>query len=138
MMTRQTVDVYLDRLSKELADLPDDRRRELIEEIRGHITEALSSMTDPSKAILLLTSGVWSRNDKVLGLLLFPGGLAFPLLLLNLVGEVCMSSTVDRRTTQSCTGTSLPPVLGIPLLIVLVVTPLVVAAHLASKLRTRS
>lgn len=89
-------------------------------------------------AILLLTSGVWSRNDKVLGLLLFPGGLAFPLLLLNLVGEVCMSSTVDRRTTQSCTGTSLPPVLGIPLLIVLVVTPLVVAAHLASKLRTRS
>jgi uncharacterized membrane protein len=200
MMTPQTVDAYLDRLSKELADLPDDRRRELIDEIRGHIAEALSSMADPTEAdvrnvldrvgdpadiaaearerigihhatptwrewaavvllpfgglliavsrlglfgwvigaILLLTSGVWSRRDKVLGLLLFPGGLALPLILLTLVGEVCTSSIVDGRTTESCTGYSLPPALGIPLLIALIVTPLVVAAHLASKLRTRS
>ena len=200
MMTRQTVDVYLDRLDKELADLPLDRRRELIDEIRGHIAEALLSVADPTEAdvrnvldrlgdpadiaaeardrfdvprvtptwrewaavvllpfgallgtlsgfgllgwvfgaILLLTSGVWSRRDKALGLLLFPGGLALPLILLNFPSQVCMSSTVDGRTTESCTGSSLPPALGIPLLIVLIVTPLVVAAHLASKLRTRS
>ena len=199
MMTRQTVDVYLDRLDKELADLPGDRRRELVDEIRGHIAEALSSIPDPTEAdvrnvldrlgdptdiaaearerldihrvtptwrewtavvllpfggllgtlsgfgllgwvlgaILLLTSSVWSRKDKVLGLLLFPGGLALPFLLLNFPSQVCTSSTVDGRTTGSCTGSSLPPLLGIALLIILIVTPLVVAAYLASKLRAR-
>ncbi len=50
MMTRQTVEDYLDRLDRELADLPDDRRRELIGEIRGHIAEALASIPDPSEA----------------------------------------------------------------------------------------
>jgi uncharacterized membrane protein len=199
MMTRQTVEAYLDRLDKELADLPDDRRRELIDEIRGHIDEALASMPDPSEAdvrnvldrlgepadiaaearerseipratptwrewtavvllpfgalliavvgiwgvlgwvlgaILLLSSPIWSGRDKMLGLLLFPGGLALPAALLLAGGEVCTSTTVNRLTEESCSGFSMPPVLGIPLLLVLVVTPLAVAAHLASKLRS--
>lgn len=200
MMTRQTVDRYLDRLDEELGDLPADRRRELIGEIRGHIAEALASMTDPTEsdvrnvlerlgdpaeiaaearersdihvtptwrewaavvllpfggllilvvggwgvlgwvvgAILLLTSGVWSRKDKVLGLVLFPGGLALPVSLLRFAGDVCTSSGAGNQTTTSCTGYSLSPILGIPLLIVLIVTPLVVAARLASELRARS
>lgn len=49
-MTRQRVETYLDRLEKELSDLPGDRRRELIEEIRGHIDEALALTPDPGEA----------------------------------------------------------------------------------------
>jgi uncharacterized membrane protein len=197
-MTRQTVETYLDRLDEALSDLPIDRRRELIEEIRGHIDEALAGTTDPGEAdirnilervgdpadiaeearerlgvrrvsptwrdwtavvllpfggllilvlgivgtvgwvlgaIFLLSSRIWSMRDKVIGLLLFPGGLLLPLILLLRVGQVCLSSTTNGHTVESCSGYSLPPALGIPLLIILVVTPLVVAAHLASKLR---
>jgi hypothetical protein len=199
-MTHLTVDTYLDRLDKELADLPGDRRREIVDEIRGHIDEALASTPEPAEAdvrnvlerlgdpadiaeearerfgirraiptwrewtavallpfggllivrvgivglagwvvgaILLLSSPIWSRRDKVLGLLLFPGGLALPSILLVWGGQVCSSSTVNGRSVGSCTGYSLPLALGIPLLIILVVTPLVVAAHLASKLRSQ-
>ncbi len=199
MMTRPTVEAYLDRLEKELVDLPDDRRRELIDEIRGHIDEALASMPDPSEAdvrnvldrlgepadiaaearerfditrvtptwrdwaavvllpfgallikvigvwgvlgwvlgaILLLSSPIWSRRDKILGLVLFPGGLALPAVLLVASGQVCSAATVNGRSVESCTGFSLAPALGIPLLIVLVVTPLAVAAHLAATLRS--
>ena len=199
MMTRQTVESYLDRLERELADLPDGRRRELIDEIRGHIDEALASIPDPSEAdvrnvldrlgepadiaaearerpdvprvtptwrewaavvllpfgalliavvgvwgllgwvlgaILLLSSPIWSRRDKILGLLLFPGGLALPAALLLAGGEVCTSSPVNGLTVETCSGFSLTPALGIPLFIILVVTPLALAAHLASKLRS--
>jgi uncharacterized membrane protein len=199
MMTRQTVKAYLDRLERELVDLPDDRRRELIDEIRAHVDEALASMPDPSEAdvrnvldrlgepadiaeearerfdiprvtptwrewaavvllpfgalliavvrvwgvlgwvlgaILLLSSPIWSRRDKILGLLLFPGGLALPAVLLVASGQVCTVATVNGRSVESCSGFSLAPALGIPLLIVLVVTPLAVAAHLASTLRS--
>lgn len=87
-------------------------------------------------AIFLLSSHIWSRRDKMLGLLLFPGGLALPMVLLLAVGEVCTSSSVNGRLVESCTGYSMPPALGIPVLIILVVTPLAVAAHLASKLRS--
>lgn len=198
MMTRHSVEDYLDRLDRELADLPAVRRRELVDEIRGHIAEALASTPDPSEAdvrnvldrlgdpsdiaaearerfevqrvapawwewaavallpfgglliavvgfwgvlgwvigaILLLASPIWSRRDKVLGLLLFPGGLALPWGLLVGTGEVCTSSIVNGRSVQSCSGFSMPPALGIPVLLILVGTPLAVAAHLASKLR---
>jgi hypothetical protein len=199
-MTRQTVETYLDRLDKELSDLPSARRRELIEEIRGHIDEALAQTQDPQEAdvrnvlervgdpadiaeearerfgvgraiptwrewtavfllpfggllvlvlgilgtigwilgaIFLLSSRIWSLRDKVLGLLLFPGGLLLPLILLLRAGERCVSSSTNGQTVESCSGYSLTPALGIPLLIILVVTPLIVAAHLASKLRSR-
>ncbi len=199
-MTRQTVETYLDRLDKELSDLPTARRRELIEEIRGHIDQALAATTDPGEAdvrnilervgdpadiaeearerfgvhhviptwrdwtavvlvpfggllvlvvgivgtvgwvlgaIFLLASRIWSLRDKVLGLLLLPGGLLLPLILLLRGGERCVSSSSNGRAVESCSGFSLPPALGIPLLIILVATPLIVAAHLASKLRGR-
>ena len=199
-MTRQTVETYLDRLDKELSDLPSARRRELIEEIRGHIDEALAQTQDPQEAdvrnvlervgdpadiaeearerfgvgraiptwrewaavfllpfggllvlalgilgtvgwvlgaIFLLSSRIWSLRDKVFGLLLFPGGLLLPLILLQRVGERCVSSSTNGHAVGSCSGSSLPPALGIPLLIILVATPLIVAARLASKLRSR-
>jgi uncharacterized membrane protein len=200
MMASQTVDRYFERLERELADLPPERRRELMEEIRDHVDQSLSSHPDPTEAdvrnvldrlgdpaeiasearerfgvrrvrasrtdwaavfllpfggllvlvvgtlgalgwvlgvVLLLISRVFSPRDKTIGVLLFPGGLLLPLLLLTQVGEVCSATSVNGRNVTSCTGFTLPPIIGIPLLIALILTPLIVAVHLGSKLRAR-
>jgi uncharacterized membrane protein len=73
-------------------------------------------------AIFLLTSRVWSTRDKMIGLLLFPGGLLLPVLLL----------------VTPTSGLTFPPILGVAILIVLVSTPIVVAIYLSSKLRART
>jgi hypothetical protein len=202
-MTNQTVDRYFDRLERELADLPPQRRRDLMEEIRDHVGQALASNPNPTEAdvrnvldrlgdpaeiasearerfgvrrggvswtdwaavvllpfggllvvvpflgiygalgwvagaILLLISRVFSARDKAIGVLLFPGGLLLPLVLTLAAGAVCTATTVDGRSVTSCSGFTLPPVLGIPLLIGLVLTPLIVAVHLGSKLRSHA
>jgi hypothetical protein len=202
-MTQQRIDTYLDRLDRELADLPRQQRSELVAEIRDHLDEALASNTDPSEAdvlnvlerlgdpaniaeearerfgvcragprwtdwlavvllpfggllglvlglplavlgwavgaMLLLNSRMWSKRDRMLGLLLFPGGELLPLLLLVGPGQVCGSSSgPNGQTVESCSGFSLPLILGLPLLIVLVATPMVMAVYLSSKLRART
>jgi len=88
-------------------------------------------------AILLTVSRVWSPRDKMIGLLLFPGGLLLPLVMLIARTSVCTSGTGPGSVT-TCSGFTLPPILGIPLLIVLVATPLTVAVYLAKKLRART
>jgi len=198
-MTSKTVDRYFERLERELADLPPQRRHDLMEEIRDHVDQALAAETDPSEAdvrnvldrlgdpaeiasearersglrrasaswtdwaavvllpfggllifvpflgvlgamgwvagaILVLISRVFSGRDKAMGILLFPGGLLLPLTLLVAGGQVCTETTVGARTA-TCTGFALSPILGIPLLIVLIVTPLLVAVRLGSRLR---
>jgi hypothetical protein len=201
MMASQTMDRYFERLERELADLPPERRRELMEEIRDHVDQSLSSRPDPTEAevrnvldrlgdpaeiasearerfgvrrvgptridwaavfllpfggllvmvigilgalgwvlgaIFLLISRVFSPRDKAIGVLLFPGGLLLPLLLVTQVGQVCTATSVNGRTVTSCTGFTLPPILGVPLLIALILTPLIVAVHLGSKLRARA
>ncbi len=62
---------------------------------------------------LLWSSNVWTPRHKLLATLVIPGGLLVPVLLLSLE-----------------TGSTLPPWIGVPLLIVLVVAPIVVAADL--------
>lgn len=62
---------------------------------------------------LLWSSKAWTPRHKLLGTLVIPGGLLAPVLLLSLQ-----------------TGWTLPPWVGVPLLIVLVVAPIVVAVHL--------
>jgi hypothetical protein len=200
-MASQTMDRYFERLERELADLPSERRRELMEEIRDHVDQSLSANPDPTEAevrnvldrlgdpaeiasearerfgvrragvrradwaavfllpfggllvlvlgtvgalgwvlgaILLLISHVFSRRDKAIGVLLFPGGLLLPFLLVSEVGSVCTSTPVNGRTVTSCSGFTLPPILGVPLLIALILTPLIVAVYLGSKLRART
>ena len=44
------VDHYLDRLEQELSDLPSARRRELVQEISDHISEARAGLPDQSEA----------------------------------------------------------------------------------------
>lgn len=202
-MTSQTVDRYFERLERELADLPPQRRRDLMEEIRDHVGQALASNPDPTEAdvrnvldrlgdpaeiasearerlglrragaswtdwaavvllpfggllvvvphlgiygalgwvagaILLLISRVFSPRDKAMGILLFPGGLLLPLALTLAAGSVCTETTVAGQAVRSCSGFSLPPLLGIPLLIALILVPLLVAVHLGSTLRARA
>ena len=67
-------------------------------------------------------------------MLLFPGGLLLPLLLITRVGAVCTGTSVNGRSVTSCSGFTLPPILGVPLLIALILTPLIVAVYLGSKL----
>lgn len=62
---------------------------------------------------LLWSSKAWTPRHKLLGTLVVPGGLLAPVLLLSLQ-----------------TGWTLSPWIGVPLLIVLVVAPIVVAVHL--------
>lgn len=89
-------------------------------------------------AILLLISRVFSPRDKLIGLLLFPGGLLLPFVLVSRAGGICSERSVHGRVVRACSGFTLPPILGIPLLIALILTPLIVAVYLGSKLRARS
>ena len=49
----QLVDGYLGRLELELLDLPSDRRREIVDDIRSHIAEERSSVKDETDADLM-------------------------------------------------------------------------------------
>jgi uncharacterized membrane protein len=48
--TDKLVDDYLDRLEQEFADFPAARRRELVQEISGHIAEARAALDDETEA----------------------------------------------------------------------------------------
>ena len=48
--TDRLVDDYLEQLDSELADLPQLRRKEIVEEISEHITEALAASPSPDEA----------------------------------------------------------------------------------------
>jgi uncharacterized membrane protein len=202
-MRNRTIDDYFDRLEGELSDLPGERRRELIDELKGHVDEALVSMPDASEAdvrnlldqlgdpadiaaearggvrdqrdagrpgpawtdwaavvllpfgglitfllasligvwlaplgwvvgvVFLAMSRIWTLRDKLIGALLFPGGELLPVLLAIQPSKTCTSA-------GTCTGFAFSPWIGIPLALVLIVTPLVVAMYLASKLRSAS
>jgi hypothetical protein len=77
-------------------------------------------------ALMLWASPRWGWQDKLLGSLVWPGGLLTPFLLATLPGQECASS----GTVTTCTGFAMPPEVGIPVAVLSVVAPLVVAARL--------
>ncbi len=78
--------------------------------------------------VLLWTAHVWTTNEKLLGTLVWPGGLLAPLALGLLPTQSCVT---DLSTGQEiCTGFALPAPLGPLLLVALVVAPVVVAVML--------
>jgi hypothetical protein len=88
-------------------------------------------------AILLITSRVWSSQEKAIGLLLFPGGL-LPAFGLGLVaGQRCSSVEVNGVVTESCSG-GMSPVAAWAILAVLVAVPIWTVWFLASRMRRRS
>jgi HAAS len=54
------VEDYLKRLKRELGDLPRARRRELTDEIAGHIAEARANLDVESEAEIRTSSSVWA------------------------------------------------------------------------------
>jgi uncharacterized membrane protein len=193
-MRRSTVEDYLHDLEEELRDLPPARRRELLEEIREHIGEALAEMPEGEEAgvrnvlervgepaviaeearerfgikrvkpgireiltlillplggflyvigwavgaILLATSQVWTVREKVIGLLVVPGGL-LPAFLFGLMGgRVCSETMVnDRVVTESCSG-GMPVWLAYAILAVLVIGPIWTVFFLLTRMNRRA
>jgi uncharacterized membrane protein len=194
-MRNATVEHYLHDLEEELRDLPPARRRDLLEEIREHIGEALAGIPEGEEAevrnvlervgepaviaeearerfgirrakpgireiltlillplggflyvigwavgaILLATSQVWTSREKVIGLLVVPGGL-LPAVLLGVMsgGELCSQVTSNGRVvSESCTGG--PPFwLASVILAVLVIAPIWTVFFLLSRMNQRA
>lgn len=85
--------------------------------------------------ILLWTSRVWRLRDKILGTLVFPGGLAAVLILNGelLTTRHAFSCRGGPHTATNCVTTTsrwLPESWGVLLLAVMIVLPVIVAVHL--------
>ncbi len=80
---------------------------------------------------LLWSSQTWCLRDKVLGTVIWPGGLFLPLSVLLGVGGAT-SCTVSSSGASQChsSGFVMPWPLGIIILIVVVAAPVTVAVHL--------
>lgn len=80
--------------------------------------------------VLLWISPSWTSGEKLLSTLVWPGGIAAPVLLGMIGGRTCMSETTgDSAGTAgevitSCTGFAFHPAVGIPLFIVLIAAPI--------------
>jgi hypothetical protein len=85
--------------------------------------------------VLLWVSPRWRWPDKLLGTLVWPGGLATPLLLLSLPASstACVGSS---DTATRCTGGSgLPPWLTVLVIVVVVAAPILVGIRLLLRAR---
>jgi uncharacterized membrane protein len=194
-MRNATVEHYLHELEEELRDLPPAKRRELLEEIREHIGEALAEIPDGEEAdvrnvlervgepaviaeearerfgirrtkpgireaitllllplggflwiigwavgaILLATSTVWTSREKVIGLLVVPGGL-LPAFTFGLMsgGKVCSQfSSNGRVISETCSG-GMPVWLAYVILAVLLIAPIWTVFFLLSRMNRRA
>jgi uncharacterized membrane protein len=194
-MRDATVEHYLHDLEEELRDLPPTRRRELLEEIREHIGEALAEVPDGEEAgvrnvlervgepaviaqearerfgirpvkpgireilvlillplggflyligwavgaILLATSTVWTSREKVIGLLVVPGGL-LPAGLFGLMGGSRLCSEVienGRVVSETCSG-GMPVWLAWVIIAVLVGGPIWTVFFLLTRMNRRA
>jgi uncharacterized membrane protein len=193
-MRKATVEHYLHDLEEELRDLPPTRRRELLEEIREHIGEALAEIPEGEEAgvrnvlervgepaviaeearerfgisrakpgireiltlillplggflwiigwavgaILLATSTVWTSREKVIGLLVVPGGL-LPAFLFGFMssGKLC-SQTISQGqvVSETCSG-GMPVWLAWMILAVTVIGPIWTVFFLLSRMNRR-
>jgi uncharacterized membrane protein len=90
-------------------------------------------------AILLATSNVWTSREKVIGLLVFPGGLLPAALLGLLPGQVCTEAIENGRiVSESCSGGIMPVWLAWVLLAVLVIGPIWTVFYLAGRMNRRA
>jgi uncharacterized membrane protein len=193
-MRKATVEHYLHDLEEELRDLPPARRRELLEEIREHIGEALAEVPEGEEAevrnvlervgepaviaeearerfgiertkpgvreilalillplggflyvigwvvgaILLASSNVWTSREKVIGLLVVPGGL-LPAVLFGLMPSRMCSQEISngRVISETCSG-GMPVWLGWVILVVLVIAPIWTVFFLLTRMNRRS
>ena len=194
-MRDATVEHYLHDLEEELRDLPPTRRRELLEEIREHIGEALAEVADGEEAgvrnvlervgepaviaqearerfgirrvkpgireilvlillplggflyligwavgaILLATSTVWTSREKVIGLLVVPGGLLPAGLFVLMGGSRSCSGVIEngRVVSETCSG-GMPVWLAWVIIAVLVIGPIWTVFFLLTRMNRRA
>ncbi len=89
-------------------------------------------------AVMLVGSRRWSVRDKLIGLLVWPGGLAVSVALIVFAPTqscVYVDDSNGNRHGGECTGTTIPAWLGVPLLILAIAGPLVTALYLAARAR---
>jgi hypothetical protein len=94
-------------------------------------------------AALLWASSRWTRREKLLGTLVVPGGPGLLLLFAVMVpSQTCVGSGPvgpdGSSPQQTCSGFAFPPVIGIPLTLIIVVAPFVVATVLLRRARSRA
>jgi uncharacterized membrane protein len=89
-------------------------------------------------AILLATSNVWTSREKVIGLLVVPGGL-LPAILFGLMsgGECPVMESADGVVSETCSG-GMPIWLGWVILIILVIAPIWTVFFLATRMNRRA
>jgi hypothetical protein len=89
-------------------------------------------------AVMLLGSRRWTPRDKVIGLLVWPGGLALAVGLIVFSPTrqcVYVDDSAGHRHGGECTGSTIPGWIGIPLLVLAIIGPVVTATYLARRAR---
>jgi uncharacterized membrane protein len=93
-------------------------------------------------AVLLWTSPVWSTRDKVVGTLVWPGGLLVPvyLSLFATGASPCMTAVVDGRVVSNTCGSpsGLQQALAIVVAVGIFIAPIVCMIYLAQRMRRRT
>lgn len=92
-------------------------------------------------AVLLLTSGVWTRREKVIGLLVVPGGLlpAVWSFLVLTPSRTCFDVIESGRVvSESCNGGLMPLWLALAIVAVLVIVPIWTVFFLARRMIRRA
>ena len=86
-------------------------------------------------AILLATSTAWTSREKVIGLLVVPGGLLPAFLFGVLPAQVCSETSVNGRVVaETCSGGGIPVWLAYAILAVLVIGPIWTAFFLLRRM----
>lgn len=90
----------------------------------------------------LWSSVTWDLRDKLLGTLVWPGGLIGPVLLSTMATQVCtqvaeidIATGVETLGDEVCSGFAFSPWVGVPLALITVAAPLAVAALLLHRAR---
>jgi hypothetical protein len=89
-------------------------------------------------AVMLLASRRWTRRDKLVGLLVWPGGLAIAVGLIALSPTrtcVYVDDSSGHRHGGQCTGTTIPGWIGVPLLVLAIIGPILTAVYLTRRAR---
>lgn len=92
-------------------------------------------------AVMLIGSRTWSLRDKLVGLAVWPGGLAVVAGLVVFAPTrecVYVDSTPGHHQSGSCTGTAIPAWVGVPVLALAILGPIVTALYLTVRARRRT
>lgn len=90
--------------------------------------------------VLLWTSRVWTRRDKIIGTAVVPGGLGLPIVLavvaVTASDDACISEPGPGGTlVEVCDPTTGATAIGSAILVLLTLAPILTAFHLARRMR---